>query len=56
MFGHTVYLCTSHDPHHFEGLAVDGRIMLKWIFKKWDWVEARIGSIWLRIGTGGRLL
>jgi hypothetical protein len=21
---------------HLEGLAVHGRIMLKWIFKKWD--------------------
>jgi hypothetical protein len=31
------------------------RIILKWIFKKWDggtWS----GLIWLRIGTGGGLL
>jgi hypothetical protein len=32
--------------------GVDGRIILRWIFTKWDvgvWIE----SIWLRIGTGG---
>jgi hypothetical protein len=30
-------------------------IILRWIFRKWDG-EARAGLIWLRIGTGGRLL
>jgi hypothetical protein len=33
---------------------VDGRIRLKWIFRKWDGVWT--GSSWLRIGTGGGLL
>jgi hypothetical protein len=32
----------------------DGRIILKWIFEKW--FGAWTGSIWLRKGTGGRLL
>jgi len=30
----------------------NGRILLKWIVKKWGG-EALIGLIWLRIGTGG---
>ena len=32
--------------------GVDGRIILRWIFRKWN-VVARTGSVWLRIGTGG---
>jgi hypothetical protein len=37
---------------HFEHPGVDGRVLLRWIFRQW---EARVwtGSIWLRIGTGG---
>jgi hypothetical protein len=22
---------------HLKELSVDGRVILKWIFKKWDW-------------------
>ena len=37
---------------HLEDPGVDGKIILRWIFGKWD-VGAWTGSIWLRIGTGG---
>jgi hypothetical protein len=33
----------------------DGRIMLRWIFKKWEGVVGT-GWSWLRIGRGGRQL
>jgi len=31
--------------------GVDGRIILRWTFRKWD-VGVWTGSSWLRIGTG----
>jgi hypothetical protein len=30
---------------------VDGRIILRWTFRRWEGVET--GWSWLRIGTGG---
>ena len=41
--------------NHLEDPGVDGRIILIWIFRKWDvgvWTE----SSWLRKGKGGRHL
>jgi len=37
---------------HCGEAGADGRIILGWIFRKWD-VGLWTGSIWLRIGTGG---
>ena len=40
---------------HLEGPGVDGRIILKWIFRKWDGTAWTV-SIWLSIETGDRHL
>jgi hypothetical protein len=37
---------------HLEDPGVDVRIIIGWIFRKWN-VGAQTGSIWLTIGTGG---
>jgi len=37
---------------HWGGPDADGRIILRWIFKKWEEV-VRTGWSWLRIGIGG---
>ena len=38
---------------HLYETGIDGRIILRWIFRKWCG-ESCTGLIWLRIGTGHR--
>jgi len=40
---------------HLKEPDVDRRIILRWIFRKWD-VGLWTGSSWLRIGTGSGYL
>jgi hypothetical protein len=50
---HTAFWCGYlRETDHLEYLNVDGRMILKCIFLKWN-VEAWSGLIWLGIGTGG---
>jgi hypothetical protein len=45
-------LCSARERNHWGDPGVDGRIILRWIFRKWD-VGVWTGLSWLRIETGG---
>ena len=50
---YTGFWCGNlRERDHLEVPGVNGRIILRWIFRKWD-VGAWTGSSWLRIGIGG---
>jgi len=48
---HRVLVGKPEGKSHWGDLDVDGRIILRWIFKKWEGVET--GWSWLRIETDG---
>jgi hypothetical protein len=49
---YSVLVGRDGERDHLRDPRVDGRIILRWMFRKWD-VGAWTGLIWLRIGTGG---
>ena len=49
---HRVLVGKPEGRDHWGDPDVDGRIILKWIFRKWEGVVGT-GWNWLRIGTGG---
>ena len=46
------WLGNLRDRDHWGDPDVDGRIILRWIFRKWEGVVGT-GWSWLRTGTGG---
>jgi hypothetical protein len=49
---HSVLVGKPEGKSHWGDQYVDGRIILRWIFRKLEEV-VRTGCSWLRIGTGG---
>lgn len=49
-----VWLETSEEKNHVENLGLVGRIIIKWIYKKWSGVLT--GMNCLRVGTDGAIL
>jgi len=55
MFYIYIYRANLRERDHWGDPDVDGKIILRWIFGKWEGVIGN-GWSWLRIGTGsGRL-
>ena len=52
---HRVLVGKPRERDYLGDPGVDGSIILRWIFRKWDMV-VWAGSSWLRIVTGSGLL
>ena len=48
---HRIPVGNWRESGHWGYPDVNGRIILRWIFRKWEGVETECS--WLRIGTGG---
>jgi hypothetical protein len=49
---YTGFWCGNlRERDHLGDSSANGKIILRWIFRKWD-IGAWTGTIWLRIGTG----
>ena len=49
---HRVLVWKPEGKNHWGDQDVDGRIVFRWILRKWEGV-VETGWSWLRIGTGG---
>ena len=49
---YTVLVGKPEGKNYFQDPDIDGRIILRWIFRKLNG-EKWTGLIWIRIGTGG---
>jgi len=49
---HRILVGTTESKSSLKDLGVDGKIILKWIFKKWDGATWT-GLMWLSTRTGG---
>jgi hypothetical protein len=56
LYEYRVWWGNLKEREHWENPGIDGRIILRGVFGKWDGGGVWIGLIWLRIGTGGRHL
>ena len=49
---HRVLVGKPEEKDNWGDQDVDGKIILRWFFRKWEGVVGT-GCSWLRIGTGG---